>query len=208
VLAARMHAHGLLATQTAATKWASGAVDVDLLGLVLVADAPGRLSRPLRDLARLVSGGLPRVWNLPWIEAWRLGEPPSLEFIPKAVRAMVTDLNTGMGEQWFKKFLGWLIAFISLIAMPALMKFVAPMASLGGAMAGSAGLVGGKLASGAMKLGQDQADNGAHRPAWHRRDGHRVAKEVKPAMAVCTVAHAEHHAGQTGRVSSGTVATA
>src|SRR5690625_7783755 len=73
-----MHAHGLLATQTAATKWASGAVDVDLLGLVLVADAPGRLSRPLRDLARLVSGGLPRVWNLPWIEAWRLGEPPSL----------------------------------------------------------------------------------------------------------------------------------
>src|SRR5690625_444854 len=147
-------------------------------------------------------------WNLPWIEAWRLGEPPSLEFIPKAVRAMVTDLNTGMGEQWFKKFLGWLIAFISLIAMPALMKFVAPMASLGGAMAGSAGLVGGKLASGAMKLGQDQADNGAHRPAWHRRDGHRGAKEVKPAMAVCTVAHAEHHAGQTGRVSSGTVATA
>lgn len=44
-------------------------------------------------MAWLVSGGLPRVWNLPWIDAWRLGEPPSLEFVPKAVRAMVTDLS-------------------------------------------------------------------------------------------------------------------
>src|SRR5699024_2860159 len=162
----RMHAHGLLATQTAATKWASGAVDVDLLGLVLVADAPGRLSRPLRDLARLVSGGLPRVWNLPWIDAWRLGEPPSLEFIPKYVRAIVTDVTTEMGEQWFKKFLGWLIAFISLIALSALMKFVALLSSLGVARAGSAVLVVGKLPAGALKLGQDQAGYGAHRLGW------------------------------------------
>ncbi|WP_160050113.1 MULTISPECIES: hypothetical protein [unclassified Nocardiopsis] len=114
--------------------------------------------------------------------------------------------NTEMGKTWFKKFLGWLIAFIlykpaaaiiyaaafqlvgssafaedssgllsllvgvamlliSLVAMPALMKFIAPAASLGGggvggAMAGAAGLVGGEMASGAMKLGQDQAATG------------------------------------------------
>ncbi|MCY9785696.1 hypothetical protein KIK06_17560 [Nocardiopsis sp. EMB25] len=116
--------------------------------------------------------------------------------------------NTEMGKQWFKKCIGWLIAWIlykpaaaiiyaaafqlvggndlfysedetglmgvlvgvtmmliSLIAMPALMKFVAPMASLGaggvgGAMAGAASLVGGKMADGAMKLGQDQANTG------------------------------------------------
>lgn len=115
--------------------------------------------------------------------------------------------NTEMGQQWFKKFCAWLIAFIlykpaaaiiyaaafqlvgssvfsgedesgllnflvgvmmmliSLVAMPALMKFVVPMATLGGggvggAMAGAAGLVGGKLASGAMQIGQDQATSG------------------------------------------------
>ncbi len=112
--------------------------------------------------------------------------------------------NTEMGKQWFRKCLGWLIAFIlykpaaaiiyatafqligtssfydddptgilplvvgltmmiiSLIALPALMKFVAPMASLGGGsvagtMAGVAGLAGG-VASGAVRTGLEQAN--------------------------------------------------
>ncbi|MCY9785693.1 hypothetical protein KIK06_17545 [Nocardiopsis sp. EMB25] len=92
VLVARTHARGLLAAQAAATEWASGYSGVDLLGLVLIADAPGRLPRPLRDLAKLVSGGVPRVWNVPWIEAWRLGESPTLDAAPKPVRAMISDL--------------------------------------------------------------------------------------------------------------------
>ena len=57
---------------------------------------------------------------------------------------------------------GVTMLLISLIAMPALMKFVAPMASMGaggvgGAMAGVAGAVGGQMASGAMKIGSDSA---------------------------------------------------
>ncbi|WP_331758105.1 DUF6668 family protein [[Kitasatospora] papulosa] len=76
VLVTRSHAGGLQAAQWAARQWASGALPgVELLGLVVVADAPGRMPAPLRDLARLVSGGVPRTWSVPWIEDWRLGQP-------------------------------------------------------------------------------------------------------------------------------------
>ena len=74
LLVARTHASGLLAAQRALTEWAAGGAGaVELLGLVLLADAPGRAPAPLRDLARLVAGGAPRTWSLPWVEAWRLG---------------------------------------------------------------------------------------------------------------------------------------
>lgn len=41
-------------------------------GLVLVADAPGRLPPRVRELADLVSGAVPRLWQVPWLEEWRL----------------------------------------------------------------------------------------------------------------------------------------
>jgi hypothetical protein len=76
VLVARSHPTGLHAAQLAARQWASGVLPgVELLGLVVVSDAPGRLPPPLRDLVRLVSGGVPRTWTVPWSEAWRLGQP-------------------------------------------------------------------------------------------------------------------------------------
>lgn len=94
VLVTRSHASGLHAAQKAATHWASGALgDVHLLGLVIVADAPGRLPRPLRDLAALVAGGVPRTWHLPWIEDWRLGHDVTLQTSPREVRGLITDLT-------------------------------------------------------------------------------------------------------------------
>lgn len=77
VLVARTHAAGLLAAQAALTQWAAGGLhpSVRLLGLVLAADAPGHLPKPLRDLAKVVGGGAPRTWSLPWSEAVRLGGP-------------------------------------------------------------------------------------------------------------------------------------
>ncbi|GGX36630.1 hypothetical protein GCM10010353_59690 [Streptomyces chryseus] len=78
VLVCRSSYGGLTAAQRAAAQWASGALlGVDLLGLVVVADAPGRLPRPLRDFCRLVSGGVPQTWTVPWVEPWRLGNPPT-----------------------------------------------------------------------------------------------------------------------------------
>ncbi|MFE9235202.1 DUF6668 family protein [Cellulosimicrobium funkei] len=94
VLTARSHMRGLRAAQAAATQWAAGLVPhVDVLGLVILADAPGRLPRPLRDYAQLVAGGVPRTWTLPWVEAWRLGEPPALAAAPREVRRLVDELN-------------------------------------------------------------------------------------------------------------------
>ena len=85
VLAARTHAHGLKAAQCAIREWAAGDAQVLLLGLVLIADAPGRLPHGLRQLADLIAGGVPAVWSLPWIEAWRVGEPPAPHNAPKVV---------------------------------------------------------------------------------------------------------------------------
>ncbi len=92
VLVARSNAHGLRAAQNAAQQWASGMVGgVELLGLVVVADAPGRRPRTLRDQARLVSGAVPRLWEIPWVEPWRLGEPPSAH-LPKECASLARDL--------------------------------------------------------------------------------------------------------------------
>jgi hypothetical protein len=66
---------------------------VQLLGLVAVADAPGRLPRPLRDLLRLVSGGVPRMWEMPWVESWRLGDPPTPSTLPPAYAQLAADLR-------------------------------------------------------------------------------------------------------------------
>jgi hypothetical protein len=93
VLVARTHAHGLKAAQHAIREWAAGDVEVLLLGLVLIADAPGRLPSALRQLAALVAGGVPAVWSVPWIEAWRVGEAPGPQNAPKVVRQLLEDLQ-------------------------------------------------------------------------------------------------------------------
>lgn len=95
VVTARSNMRGLRAAQLAATQWASGLVPhAQVVGLVVVADAPGRLPRPLREFAQIVAGGFPRTWSVPWIEAWRLGEPPDLSTAPRDVRRLVDDLST------------------------------------------------------------------------------------------------------------------
>lgn len=93
LLVARTHAYGLRRAATAAAEWASGSVDhVRLLGLVLVADAPGRLPKPLRELADRVSGGVPCMWHVPWVPVWRT-DPPVLTDLPHSVRGMLAALD-------------------------------------------------------------------------------------------------------------------
>ncbi|MFD5627445.1 MULTISPECIES: DUF6668 family protein [unclassified Streptomyces] len=93
VLVARSSANGIKAAQNAARQWASGMVPgVDLLGLVVVADAPGRRPRVLQNLVRLVSGAVPRLWEIPWVEPWRLGESP-MSHLPKECAPLARDLS-------------------------------------------------------------------------------------------------------------------
>lgn len=92
IVTARTSAHGLVSAQKVLAQWASSAAgNVDVQGLVLVADAPGRLPRPLKELADVVAGGAPRLWRLGWSEAWRLGVP-DLEL--PAIRALRAELKT------------------------------------------------------------------------------------------------------------------
>ena len=93
VLVARTNARGLRSTQNAIRDCAGAGWAVGLVGLVLIADAPGRLPRALRDLAALIAGGVARVWWLPWVEAWRAGETPTPANCPREVRGLLGDLR-------------------------------------------------------------------------------------------------------------------
>ncbi len=98
VLVARADARGLRAAQDAMRQWAAGLVpSVEVLGLVVMADAPGRVPRSLRDLLQVVSGGVPRTWTVPWVEAWRVGEPPALASSPREVQRLVDELTALLG---------------------------------------------------------------------------------------------------------------
>lgn len=94
VVIARTNYSGLMAAQRVAREWAAGTTGsvVDLSGLVLIADAPGRRPKELRQLEQHVAGGYPRLWTLPWVEAWRMG-PASAADMPREYRALLADLN-------------------------------------------------------------------------------------------------------------------
>ncbi|MDQ1060790.1 hypothetical protein QFZ23_004755 [Arthrobacter globiformis] len=91
LLVCRADMRGLTAVRSALTQWASGAApEVDLLGLAVLADAPGKTPKALRDFTSIVGGGAPRLWTLPWVEAWRLGDttaPSSREY-----QRFITDM--------------------------------------------------------------------------------------------------------------------
>lgn len=91
LLVCRADMRGLTAARSALTQWVSGATPkADLLGLAVLADAPGKTPKALRDFAAIVGGGAPRLWTLPWVEAWRHGDttaPSSREY-----QRFITDM--------------------------------------------------------------------------------------------------------------------
>jgi len=74
MLVARTHAQGLRAASRGMNALREGRhpAGMELVGLVLVADAPGRLPSPLVARIRLLRSIVP-VWRVPWIAPWRLG---------------------------------------------------------------------------------------------------------------------------------------
>jgi hypothetical protein len=94
LLVCRADIRGLTTARSALTQWVSGAApELDLLGLAVLADAPGKTPKALRDFAAIVGGGAPRLWTLPWVEAWRHGDtttpPPAREY-----QRFTTDVAT------------------------------------------------------------------------------------------------------------------
>lgn len=98
VLVARTNGVGLHNARAAARDWSGGfEPHVLLLGLVLIADAPGRIPKELaREITR-TGGGVPRVWQLPWIEDWRYHVPRHTKLdttdLPRPVRNMLADIG-------------------------------------------------------------------------------------------------------------------
>ncbi|MEU7314812.1 DUF6668 family protein [Streptomyces sp. NPDC007083] len=87
LLVARTHASGLRAASRALEALHSGRhpAGVELLAVVLVADAPGRL--PLHLMQRIrVLRSVADVHRVPWIPAWRGDKRPSA--LPKSVRVL------------------------------------------------------------------------------------------------------------------------
>jgi len=81
VVVARTHMSGLLRAREMGELAREGAVPegTDLLGVALVADAPGGWPQELVDTAAGLAALYPRVWTVPYIEQLRLlsdGEPP------------------------------------------------------------------------------------------------------------------------------------
>lgn len=77
VVTARTNVAGLEAARAAAVEWVEGACPgVELVGLLLGADVPGRRRpRALQRLVRDVSGAFPVVLGVPWQPAWRMTRP-------------------------------------------------------------------------------------------------------------------------------------
>lgn len=92
LLVARTHLAGLTAAQQAVAAWAArDTPPVFLVGLVLSADAPGKLPRPLAQLAAVIGGGVPAVWQLPWQETWRFDPQPPPR--PRALSPLLGHLQ-------------------------------------------------------------------------------------------------------------------
>lgn len=71
-LVCRSNVKGLQSAQLAAREWASGSVPgVVVLGLIVIADAPGRLPKELRAFAQQIGGGVPRIWHVGWYDQLR-----------------------------------------------------------------------------------------------------------------------------------------
>jgi hypothetical protein len=81
LLVARTHAAGLAAAARAVEDFRHRRTPagLDLDSVVLVADAPGRLPRPLAQRVKLLQSAVD-VHRVPWVPAWRLGgidaDPP------------------------------------------------------------------------------------------------------------------------------------
>lgn len=94
LLVCRSNTKGLEAARRALIEWTSPQPpDIELLGLAVLADAPGKLPKPLRELATIVGGGAPRLWHLPWVEAWRTGDTDT-DHLPRETRKFITDINS------------------------------------------------------------------------------------------------------------------
>lgn len=99
VAVTRAHVPGLARAQNLARQHVSGMWPprARLVGLVTVADCPGRLDAETRRYHRLVAAAFPRSWHVPWVEPWRHHYPAPSRPLPPAVDALAAELAGVVG---------------------------------------------------------------------------------------------------------------
>ncbi|MEU9546792.1 hypothetical protein [Streptomyces mirabilis] len=97
LLVARTHDLGIRAASQALNvlRTEEQPAGVQLLAVVLVADAPGPLPRVLGRRVRVLRSGA-EVHRVPWMPAWRLGE--EADQLPRAVRALARRISAPAGR--------------------------------------------------------------------------------------------------------------
>lgn len=99
VLCGRTDMRSLTDVQLALAQWGTGRLPaVNLVGMVLMADAPGRAPRPIQEFIQVLAGGSPRLWRIPWIGQWRLGPPPNSAAVPKPVQTVLADVRSAITD--------------------------------------------------------------------------------------------------------------
>ena len=94
ILVARTDLSGLLAAQAAARQWSEGGAGPSvLLGLVLMADQPGRLPKELAQFASVIQGGVPRVWRFPFVDQWRTRPAAAATALPHDARRTTHQID-------------------------------------------------------------------------------------------------------------------
>lgn len=95
VLVCRGSYRGLTAAQDCARGYrdGNGLPRAAVLGVVVSADAPGRVPVPLRRLERRLSGALPVLGHVPWVTQWRLGPPAPGSPRPRWVDTIVAAIG-------------------------------------------------------------------------------------------------------------------
>lgn len=92
LLAARTHATGMHWATRVVRHWASGDTGVDLVGLVVLDDAP-TLPVGLAAGVRQVAGMVPALWHLPWVESWRTELDLHPAGLPRRTRRSLSQIR-------------------------------------------------------------------------------------------------------------------
>ncbi|MEV1077231.1 DUF6668 family protein [Streptomyces sp. NPDC050211] len=95
LLVARTHATGLASVLHAVEAFRRGEAPagLDLDAIVLVADAPGRLPRPLTQQVKALESVID-VYRVPWVQSWRLGDLSGTPPRATADLASLTEART------------------------------------------------------------------------------------------------------------------
>ncbi len=108
VLCARTSFWGMAAAMRVAGQWEAERLRARVempLGLVLVADRPGRLPKQLEAFAHHLGSAAANTWRLPWVDAWAAGEVPCAANSPMEAYALRVGLSAALAAR--KAGHGW-----------------------------------------------------------------------------------------------------